>query len=67
MNLTTELATELSTEKIASAFSSHRFEVALPHLAEDVCWTLPSGSDPLVGRKAVKKACERTAARHSPG
>jgi ketosteroid isomerase-like protein len=61
MNLTTELATELTTEKIASAFSSHRFEVALPYLAEDVCWTLV-GSDPLVGRKAVKKACERTAA-----
>ena len=60
MNLTTELATELTTEKIASAFSSHRFDVAVPHLADDVVWTLV-GSDPLIGRKAVKKACERTA------
>ena len=49
-----------ATEKIARAFSSHRFEVALPHLADDVVWTLV-GSDPLIGRKAVKKACERTA------
>lgn len=59
MNLTTE-KTDLSTEKIACAFSSHRFDVALPYLADDVIWTLV-GSDPLIGRKAVKKACERTA------
>jgi ketosteroid isomerase-like protein len=51
---------DLTTEKIASAFSSHRFDVAVPHLADDVVWTLV-GSDPLIGRKAVKKACERTA------
>ncbi|MFD4422059.1 nuclear transport factor 2 family protein [Agromyces sp. NPDC058484] len=61
MNPTTELTTDLMTEKIACAFSSHRFEVALPHLADDVVWTLV-GSDPLIGLKAVKKACERTVA-----
>jgi ketosteroid isomerase-like protein len=55
-----DVTTDLTTEKIARAFSSHRFEVALPHLADDVVWTLV-GSDPLIGRKAVKKACERTA------
>ena len=55
-----DVTTDLMTEKIARAFSSHRFEVALPHLADDVVWTLV-GSDPLIGRKAVKKACERTA------
>ena len=56
-----DLTTDLTTEKIARAFSSHRFELALPHLADDVVWTLV-GADPLIGRKAVKKACERTAA-----
>ena len=55
-----DVTTDLTTEKIARAFSSHRVEVALPHLADDVVWTLV-GSDPLIGRKAVKKACERTA------
>ena len=55
-----DVTTDLTTEKIARAFSSHRFEVALPHLADDVVWTLV-GADPLIGRKAVKKACERTA------
>ena len=55
-----DVTTDLTTEKIARAFSSHRFEVALPHLADDVVWTLV-GFDPLIGRKAVKKACERTA------
>lgn len=48
------------TEKIARAFSSHRFELALPHLAADVVWT-QVGRSPLIGRKAVKKAIERTA------
>ncbi|WP_232498519.1 nuclear transport factor 2 family protein [Agromyces humatus] len=60
MNPTAELTTDLTTEKIACAFSSHRFEVALPHLADDVVWTLV-GSDPLIGLKAVRKATERTA------
>ena len=57
MDLTTEKTA--TTEKIARAFSSHRFGFALPYLADDVVWTLV-GSEPLIGRKAVKKACERT-------
>ncbi|MDQ0574216.1 nuclear transport factor 2 family protein [Agromyces albus] len=52
---------ELTNEKIARAFSSHRFEVALPHLAEDVVWTLV-GAAPMIGPEAVKQACARTAA-----
>ncbi|MGR0220090.1 nuclear transport factor 2 family protein [Agromyces sp. ZXT2-6] len=56
-----DVTTDLTTEKIARAFSSHRFELALPHLADDIIWTLV-GADPLVGRKAVEKAIERTAA-----
>lgn len=54
-----DVTTDLTTEKIARAFSSHRFEIALPHLADDVIWTVV-GADPLVGRKQVKKAIERT-------
>jgi ketosteroid isomerase-like protein len=49
------------TEKIARAFSSHRFKEALPHLADDIIWTLV-GSEPVIGRKAVKQACKRTGA-----
>ncbi|MBM7503723.1 nuclear transport factor 2 family protein [Agromyces aurantiacus] len=56
-----DVMTEVSTEKLARAFSSHRFDVVLPHLADDVCWT-NVGSPTLLGRKAVKKALERTAA-----
>ena len=51
---------DLTPEKIARAFSSHRFDVALPHLADDVVWTLVGG-ETVMGRKSVKKACERTA------
>lgn len=57
MNVTTDI----TTEKIARAFSSHRFELALPHLADDIVWTVVGGP-PMVGRKAVKKALDRTAA-----
>ena len=52
---------DLTTEQIARAFSSHRFDVALPHLTDDIVWTLV-GTDPVMGRKAVKKTCEKTAA-----
>ncbi|MGR0319695.1 nuclear transport factor 2 family protein [Agromyces sp. ZXT2-3] len=52
--------TDLSPEKIARAFSSHRFDLAKPHLAEDIIWTVV-GEPPLIGRKSVKKAIERTA------
>lgn len=56
-----DVTTDLTTEKIARAFSSHRFELALPHLADDVIWTLVGG-ETLIGRKKVKKAIEKTAA-----
>jgi ketosteroid isomerase-like protein len=56
-----DVTTDLTTEKIARAFSSHRFELALPYLADDIVWTLV-GADPLIGRKKVKKALDRTAA-----
>jgi ketosteroid isomerase-like protein len=55
-----DVATDITTEKIARAFSSHRFDLALPHLADDICWTVV-GTAPMIGRKAVKKAIERTA------
>lgn len=51
---------DLTNEKIARAFSSHRFEVALPHLAGDVVWTIV-GAEPVIGTEAVKQACARTA------
>ena len=56
-----DVTTDLTTEKIARAFSSHRFELALPHLADDVIWSLV-GAETLIGRKKVKKAIEKTAA-----
>ncbi|HEU0181765.1 MAG TPA: nuclear transport factor 2 family protein [Agromyces mariniharenae] len=56
-----DVTTDLTTEKIARAFSSHRFELALPHLADDIIWTLVGG-ETLIGRKKVKKAIEKTAA-----
>ena len=56
-----DVMTDLTTEKIARAFSSHRFELALPHLADDVIWSLV-GAETLIGRKKVKKAIEKTAA-----
>jgi ketosteroid isomerase-like protein len=57
----TEHVETTQIEKVARAFSSHRFDQALPHLTEDVVWT-QVGTPPLIGRKAVTKACERTAA-----
>ena len=53
-----DVATDITTEKIARAFSSHRFDLALPNLADDICWTIV-GTAPMIGRKAVKKAIER--------
>ena len=55
-----DVATDITTEKIARAFSSHRFDLALPHLADDICWTVV-GTPPMIGRKAVEKAIKRTA------
>jgi ketosteroid isomerase-like protein len=47
---------KLSTEEIARAFSSHRFEVALPYLLDDVVWEVVGGED-LSGKRAVTNAC----------
>lgn len=48
-------------EEIARAFSGHRFEEALPHLAADIVWSLV-GADPVLGSAAVEKLCRGTAA-----
>lgn len=45
-----------SIQEIAEAFSSHRFEVATPHLAPDVRWVSVGGAV-LEGRDAVLEAC----------
>lgn len=47
-------------EEIAQAFSSHRFEVALPYLADDIVWSLV-GDEPVLGRDAVEKLCRKSA------
>ncbi|WP_130178478.1 nuclear transport factor 2 family protein [Cryobacterium sp. SO1] len=47
-------------EEVAQAFSSHRFEVALPHLADDIVWSVV-GDEPVLGRDAVEKLCRRSA------
>ena len=51
---------DLTTEEIARAFSSHRFEAALPRLADDIVWTLVGG-EPVIGPEAVREACKRSA------
>ena len=48
-----------TTQRIAEAFSGHRFTEAYPHLAADVRWVLP-GQTALQGREAVIAACENT-------
>jgi len=54
-------AEEIATpEEIAQSFSSHRFEEALPYLADDIVWSLV-GDEPLLGRDAVEKACRSSA------
>lgn len=48
-------------DRIAEAFSRHRFEEVYPYLHEDVCWTLV-GDRELVGRDEVMATCARSAA-----
>ena len=48
-------------EEIAQAFSSHRFEEALPYLADDIVWSLV-GDEPVLGRAAVENLCHKSAA-----
>lgn len=50
-----------SQERIARAFSGHRFAETYEHLAQDIAWELVGGS-PLRGRSAVIAACEQTSA-----
>ena len=49
-----------TNREIAQAFSSHRFELAIPHLAPDVHWNLV-GADPIDGRAEVTEVCRETA------
>jgi hypothetical protein len=49
-----------TNREIAEAFSSHRFELAIPHLAPDVHWNLV-GADPIDGRAEVTEVCRETA------
>lgn len=50
-----------ASPEIAQAFSAHRFDEAIGHLAADVRWMLP-GAPPIEGRDAVIAACRNTAA-----
>ncbi len=51
----------MNPQEIAEAFSGHRFEEAIPHLAPTVRWVLP-GQGSLEGRDAVVAACRSSAA-----
>lgn len=46
---------------VAEAFSRHRFDEALPHVAADARWVLV-GQAVLEGRDAIAAACDRTTA-----
>jgi ketosteroid isomerase-like protein len=48
--------------QIAEAFSGHRFEETLEHLADDVRW-VAVGQGVLHGREAVARACRETASQ----
>ena len=47
----------MDSQRIAEAFSGHRFEETYEHLAADVRWVLP-GRAPVEGRSDVVAACE---------
>lgn len=51
----------VTQREIAEAFSGHRFDLAFPHLADDIRWNLV-GAPPMLGRAAVIAACEQSAA-----
>jgi hypothetical protein len=51
----------MNQREIAEAFSGHRFEEAIPHLAASVRWVLP-GQGSIEGRAAVVEACRSSAA-----
>jgi ketosteroid isomerase-like protein len=50
----------MTMESVARAFSSHRFEEALPQLDDDVAWELVGG-EVLRGRPAVADVCSSVA------
>ena len=52
---------QATPEEVAHAFSSHRFEEALPYLAADIVWSLV-GDEPVLGRDDVERLCRKTAA-----
>ncbi len=52
----------MNAREIAEAFSSHRFEDAIPHLAPTVRWVLP-GQGSIDGRDSVVEACRASAAQ----
>lgn len=54
----------LTHREIAEAFSSHRFDEALPFVADDAEWTLVGQTD-LKGVAAIADACRSTAAELS--
>ena len=47
---------QMTREAVARAFSSHRFEDALPQLHEDIAWELVGG-EVLTGKLAVVDVC----------
>ncbi|MGW0163196.1 nuclear transport factor 2 family protein [Mycobacterium sp. NPDC003323] len=49
----------LDRGKVGLAFSTHRFEESLPHLAKDVRWTIV-GYMVLEGADAVVRTCQET-------
>jgi ketosteroid isomerase-like protein len=51
----------MNTQRIAEAFSGHRFAQTYDRLAPDVQWVLP-GQDRIEGRDAVVAACTSAAA-----
>lgn len=44
----------MDIERAATAFSTHEFEVALPHIADDVVWELVGGQT-IEGKQIVEK------------
>ncbi|CAN5115773.1 hypothetical protein BH11ACT3_BH11ACT3_14150 [soil metagenome] len=50
----------VTNEDIARAVSSHRFDEAIPHFAEDIEWDVV-GSDALIGKTVVSRVCEGSA------
>ena len=50
----------LDIHQIAEAFSSHRFVVTYPYMADEIKWNIV-GREELVGREAVINQCNKSA------